>query len=80
MLSKLPPGGSNRLPGLVAKQQAVEFPQVLASYYNYSLSFSKRKECNNCCKSPIGFKAITISRSAISVHLWWETMEIMYCQ
>ena len=43
MLSKLPPGGSNRLPGLVAKQQAVEFPQVLASYYNYSLSFSKRK-------------------------------------
>ena len=47
MLSKLPPGvcwrgggatgllnkggGSNRLPGLVTKQQAVEFPQVLAS-------------------------------------------------
>ena len=44
MLSKLPPGGvggggggtgllnkgggSNRLPGLVTKQQAVEFPQV----------------------------------------------------
>ena len=25
-------GGSNRLPGLVTKQQAVEFPQVLASY------------------------------------------------
>ena len=24
-------GGSNRLPGLVTKQQAVEFPQVLAS-------------------------------------------------
>ena len=23
-------GGSNRLPGLVTKQQAVEFPQVLA--------------------------------------------------
>ena len=39
MLSKLPPGvcllnkggGSSRLPGLVTKQQAVEFPQVLAS-------------------------------------------------
>ena len=26
-------GGSNRLPGLVTKQQAVEFPQVLASTY-----------------------------------------------
>ena len=25
-------GGSNRLPGLVTKQQAVEFPQVLDSY------------------------------------------------
>ena len=25
-------GGSNRLPGLVTKQQAVEFPQVLTSY------------------------------------------------
>ena len=25
-------GGSNRLPGLVTEQQAVEFPQVLASY------------------------------------------------
>ena len=24
-------GGSNRLPGLVTKQQAVEFPQVLTS-------------------------------------------------
>ena len=24
-------GGGNRLPGLVTKQQAVEFPQVLAS-------------------------------------------------
>ena len=27
-------GGSNRLPGLVTNQQAVEFPQVQASYYN----------------------------------------------
>ena len=26
-------GGSNRLPGLVTKQQAVEFPQVLTSIY-----------------------------------------------
>ena len=26
-------GGSNRLPGLVTKQQAVEFPQVLTSNY-----------------------------------------------
>ena len=26
-------GGSNRLPGLVTKQQAVEFPQVLTSHY-----------------------------------------------
>ena len=25
-------GGSNRLPGLVTKQQAVKFPQVLTSY------------------------------------------------
>ena len=40
MLSKLPPGvcwrgggggGGHRLPGLVTKQQAVEFSQVLAS-------------------------------------------------
>ena len=28
-------GGSNRLPGLVTRQQAVEFPQVLTSPYNY---------------------------------------------
>ena len=43
MLNKLPPGvcwrgggggGGNRLPGLVAKQQAVEFPQVQTSLYN----------------------------------------------
>ena len=47
MLSKLPPGvcrratdllnkggGSNRLPGLVTKQQSVEFPQVQASTFN----------------------------------------------
>ena len=27
-------GGSNRLPGLVTKQQAVEFPQVLTSNNN----------------------------------------------
>ena len=27
-------GGSNRLPALVTKPQAVEFPQVLTSYYN----------------------------------------------
>ena len=27
-------GGSNRLPALVTKQQAVVFPQVLTSYYN----------------------------------------------
>ena len=26
-------GGSNRLPGLVTEQQAVEFPQVLAIVY-----------------------------------------------
>ena len=26
--------GSNRLPGLLTKQQAVEFPQVLTSCYN----------------------------------------------
>ena len=48
MLNKLPPGvcwrgggatgllnkggGSNRLPALVTKQQAVEFPQVLTSH------------------------------------------------
>ena len=30
-------GGSNRLPGLVTKQQAVEFPQVLTSPH-YSLT------------------------------------------
>ena len=47
MLNKLPPGvvlerggggggggGSNRLPALVTKQQAVEFPQVLTSTYD----------------------------------------------
>ena len=47
MLSKLPPGGggggkgllnkgggSNRLPGLVTKQQAVEFPQVQTSLHD----------------------------------------------
>ena len=28
-------GGSNRLPGLVTKQQAVEFPQVLTSHNYY---------------------------------------------
>ena len=28
-------GGSNRLPALVTKQQAVEFPQVLTSSYRY---------------------------------------------
>ena len=33
-------GGSNRLPGLVTKQQAVEFPQVLTSNY-YLASPSK---------------------------------------
>ena len=33
-------GGSNRLPGLVTKQQAVEFPQVLASLYNIVLEHS----------------------------------------
>ena len=34
-------GGSNRLPGLVTKQQAVEFPQVQTSlyYYNYQHKF-----------------------------------------
>ena len=43
MLNNLPPGvcwggggGRNRLPALVTKQQAVEFPQVLTSMYNYS--------------------------------------------
>ena len=29
-------GGSNRLPALVTKQQAVEFPQVQTSIYNYA--------------------------------------------
>ena len=54
MLNKLPPGvcrrgggatgllnkggGSNRLPALVTKQQAVEFPQVLTSLYNNTLT------------------------------------------
>ena len=28
-------GGSNMLPGLLTKQQAVEFPQVLTSWHNY---------------------------------------------
>ena len=32
-------GGSNRLPGLVTKQQAVEFPQVLASNLLLSLPY-----------------------------------------
>ena len=30
-------GGSNRLSGLVTKQQAVEFPQVQTSNYDYIL-------------------------------------------
>ena len=38
-------GGSNRLPGLVTKQQAVEFPQVLAS-----------KDMHNYFKQPHAFK------------------------
>ena len=33
-LAKQRRGASNRLPGLVTKQQAVEFPQVLTNYYN----------------------------------------------
>ena len=33
-------GGSNWLPGLVTKQQAVEFPLVLASISNQSLTVS----------------------------------------
>ena len=32
-------GGSNRLPGLVTKQQAVEFPQVLASNNKFPLLY-----------------------------------------
>ena len=55
MLSKLPPGvcwgggvtgllnkggGSNRLPGVVTKQQAVEFPQVQTSLYNIVFAHS----------------------------------------
>ena len=35
-------GGGNRLPGLVTKQQAVEFPQVLASYYYFLLHLYSR--------------------------------------
>ena len=31
-------GGSNRFPGLVTKQQAVEFPQVLTSLHNNTRS------------------------------------------
>ena len=31
-------GGGNRLPGLVTKQQAVEFPQVLTSLHNNMLA------------------------------------------
>ena len=31
-------GGSNRLPALVTKQQAVEFPQVLTSLHNNMLA------------------------------------------
>ena len=53
MLNKLPPGvcwrggapgllnkggGNNRLPGLVTKQQAVEFPQVQTSLHNNTLA------------------------------------------
>ena len=31
-------GGGNRLPGLVTKQQAVEFPQVQTSLYNNNIT------------------------------------------
>ena len=39
-------GGSNRLPGLVTKQQAVEFPQVLASVSIIILPTSLTSEQN----------------------------------
>ena len=38
-------GGSNRLPGLVTKQQAVEFPQVLTSVNNW-LRAAKPQSCH----------------------------------
>ena len=34
-------GGSNRLPALVTKQQAVEFPQVLTSKYIITVNFTQ---------------------------------------
>ena len=40
-------GGSNRLPGLVTKQQAVEFPQVLASVSIIILPTSLTSEQNS---------------------------------
>ena len=42
-------GGSNRLPGLVTKQQAVEFPQVQASVYNIIKSTLYFKNNNWAC-------------------------------
>ena len=63
LLNKLPPGvcwrggatgllnkggGSNRLPGLVTKQQAVEFPQVLTSLHNNTGSRRQRTTTTVC--------------------------------
>ena len=58
MLNKLPPGvcwggggggGGNRLPGLVTKQQAVEFPQVLTSSVIIILKVPHLRQCLDYC-------------------------------
>ena len=49
-------GGINRLPGLVTKQQAVEFPQVQASYVNFRTLFSS----NSTTDQPMTFLYICV--------------------
>ena len=71
MLNKLPPGvcwrgggggggGSNRLPALVAKQQAVEFPQVQTSLdkFFYHLTVSSLSPPNIVVESKNLFSSV----------------------
>ena len=82
-------GGSNRLPvaghGLVTEQQAVEFPQVLASNYNYTnpiiilLVYNHACMWTNCGQLDfLSFSSVLelskFNRNAVIVK-WW----LYYC-
>ena len=58
-------GGSNRLPGLVTKQQAVEFPQVQTSLYNITLS--QGPVSSNDTLGSTSFKLISVLIKVFSV-------------